>query len=216
MRRILIFVVALLIGASIMILYVRKTVYQNQTPTINKSTKQKPLAFSLEDAPTESLKGIVTLSNGIINWESRVASTESVLDITQPIQQGEYIRTNNTSQIAITFSDVATVSARENTQLEFTQTLPSSIVINQPKGTAEYTTSGLSPLSVRTLHLLTQQTKGDTVIAINDELPLITIHPLTIAVQVAFNDTDNISTVLTIPLGKTLTFNDDTRKASIR
>ena len=186
-------------------------------PTLASLVPQPTLTsnFSLENAPTESLRGGLDSMVGEIDWQDRIATQEARIFTPTTIQQGDKLLTGPKSNVSLIFPNAVTIKFSEKTTIEIMQTLPANLVFSQTTGEAEYTKTGSYPVSVRTLNLLTNIT-GDTIVSINSDKPIITLIVKSGDVTVAYNDLKYLSHEVTITAGHTYTFNSGTRKAALK
>jgi hypothetical protein len=185
---------------------------------LNSQQLKTPLAqssFSLDVAPSESLRGTIVSLSGDVSWQSR-AATEPVR-ITKPmqVQQGEEIRTLETGRATVVFSNIANIIIHPETKLNFIQTLPVNISIEQNSGTAEYMKLKDNPLSVRSLDLLIKINEGNIIVSVSDSQPYIIIDVKSGSVIVGYNDINYITRVLDVESGNRLIFKTDTKRASL-
>jgi hypothetical protein len=180
-----------------------------------EAVNQITSAFSLENAPSESLRGQISAMTGEIDWTNRVATEASKLSSPVTIQQGEELSTGVKSGLSLVFPEVCSVKFSQNTDIQIIQTLPANIFFAQISGTGEYTKTGSDPVSVRVLNLLAN-VDGDTVISINQLKPIITLTVKSGTATVAYNDLNYVSHEVTVPKGKTLTFNSGTRRVGLK
>jgi hypothetical protein len=179
--------------------------------TVNQITS----AFSLENAPSESLRGQITAMTGEIDWTDRVATEASKISSPVTIQQGEELSTGLKSNLTLEFLNTCSVKFSQSTDLQIIQTLPADIVFTQISGTGEYIKTGSDPVSVRALNLLAN-VDGDTVISINQLKPIITLTVKSSTATVAYNDLKYVSHEITISAGHTYTFNSGTRRGVLK
>ncbi len=165
--------------------------------------------FSLENAPSESLKGKIISMSGEVNWLSRVATESSKLANNTQLQQGESVMTGSEGNIKIQFGNAAEINLLPKTQIDIIQTLPDNIVFNQASGSALFKKTANYPLSVRALHLLVE-TENSVTISIDNSI--VTLKSDLGNSKAAFNDLNNESQVITVTEGSRYTFNDDTRQ----
>ena len=200
----------LLIGAGLTFFYLTS----NAKKEVAKPKKTLPVQtskFSLESAPTQSLRGNISSLSGEIRWLSRTATESALISTPQKIQQGELIQTGKDGKVSIIFPSISFKLAK-NTELEFIQALPFDFVVSQPSGAVEYTNQNANiPLSIRSMHLLMRLTSGKLTVRIDDEEGQIIVDTIEGEVTVAFNDADNITQTLAIPEDQRLTFDDETR-----
>lgn len=219
-KHVLVFLVILIAVLAGFYLYYKQKfgqVVSTPLPTITEVTSQPTSTsnFSLENAPTESLKGNIPVMTGEVDWQDRVATEAAKISSPSAIQQGEKLITGEKSTLSLVFPSAVSVKFLEKTAIEMIQTLPANLVFSQTTGMAEYTKTGGYPVSVRTLNLLTNIT-GDTIISINPDKPIITLTVKSGDVTVAYNDLKYLSHEVTITAGHTYTFNSGTRKAALK
>ena len=171
-------------------------------------TTQKTSAFSLENAPTESLRGKITAITGEIGWQGRTATEAAKLSSPITIQQGEKLSTGKKSSLSLLFSDACSLAFSENTEVEIIQTLPANIVFSQTSGRANYIKTGSYPVSIRAMSLLVEE-DGDITVSINPNLPLVTLTLTSGKATAAYNDLYYVSHEVRLTTGQTFTFNYD-------
>ena len=71
------------------------------------------------------------------------------------------------------------------------------------------------PVTVRSFHLLIEN-KGGITVSIDKIKPIVLVTINSGSATFAYNNLNNISKVLTVEEGKTLIFNDTTRKVTIK
>ena len=214
MKKIFFFLYALVIGFILVGLYFR-FVYKGEVPIIEIKIPFVGSQFSLENAPSKSLKGKIISMTGEIEWQSRVATESSKLtNSTTQIQQGESLKTLSTGNITVQFGDAAKIILLPKTKVDIIQTLTDDIVFNQTSGSATYEKTASYPVSVRILHLLVEN--GGSVTASIDELTgIITVSSDKGGATAAYNDQNNTSNIVKIPEGQKYVFNDDTRQGEL-
>lgn len=181
-----------------------------------QTNPQQVVQFSLERAPSQSMQGTILATGGSVFWQSRVATEPAVLTSPVRIQQGEKIETRESGTISVEFPNVSTIDVSEKSALSFVQTLPTSLVISQTRGTVRYTKpAGATPLAVRYKSLLIELTEGTIDVAITEKQPAVSITVHKGTATAAFNDSSEVSQLLTVASGRQLYFNDDTRRATI-
>lgn len=215
MKKIIFFVVAIPVGFAAIYFYF-KSQKTETNPVVQIKIPFVGSQFSLENAPSQSLKGLVISSSGDIGWQGRVATEESKLKENIEIQQGESVATKENGNITIQFGKDATVSLLPKTKVDIIQTLSADIVFNQASGSAVYIRSGSSPVSIRAAHLLIEN--GDTVSIIFNDLNknLVSVEAVSGTAKIAFNDSSFTSNVITITEDQTYVFNDDTRQGELK
>lgn len=188
------------------------TVPLKNSVTLNPSPT---LAFSLENAPSGTIKGAITKMEGDVSWQSRVATEAAIITAPITIQQGENLKTGSKSGILLNFQDAVSVDISENTEIDVIQTLPTNIVYSQPSGSAKYFKLGTFPVSVRTKYLLAA-IDGDVTISYDQAKPAITLKISNGSATLAYNDKKYISHEVVLSKGQTYTFNYDTRKGVVK
>lgn len=173
-------------------------------------------AFSLENPPSDSLTGEVTLISGKVGWISRVAATATLISSPIKLRQGESIAIYENGSANINWPAFGNISANSNTQLNFIQTLPENFVIQQTKGTATYNRTGVNPMSIIALDLLIDIKSGENTISINKDLSKITVNVKSGSLSVAFDDIENNTNVVSLKSGDEYIFNDNTRLGLIK
>ncbi|MBI3888149.1 hypothetical protein HY310_03735 [Candidatus Microgenomates bacterium] len=149
----------------------------------------KPTAFSIENAPINSLRGYVATLSGRVNWLSRVATEPALLN-TNILQQGDTLITSDSARLKISFKDT-NISLEPKTEVEIIQTLPDQLVFNQKSGEATYS----GELSVRSLRLLSKISGTVSIKIKNDLIYLNIVEGKAIA---AFNDINFNSKVVEV------------------
>jgi hypothetical protein len=181
------------------------------SPTILIATSQPTPAFSLENAPSESLRGQITEMKGNIDWQGRTATEAAKISIPITIQQGENLITEEGSSLSLNFPGACSLNFSEKTEIDIIQTLPADMVFSQASGAAEYSKTGSYPIDIRSSALLTELT-GEATISRNPQKPVVTVFVKSGSAVVAYNDLKYISHEVTINAGQTYTFNYGTRK----
>ena len=171
--------------------------------------------FSIETAPSESLRGKIISMTGEISWQSRIATEAAKISVPQTIQQGEKLITGEKSNLSLDFPNACSVEFSPQTEIEIIQTLPKNIVFSQTSGTGEYVKTGSYPVSVRVLSLLAEN-DGDMIVSVDPENPLIILTQKSGQTIVAYNDLNYVSHETTIASGRTLTFNYGKRRAVLK
>jgi len=178
-------------------------------------TPQPISNFSLENAPSESLRGQITEMKGSVDWQGRTATGAAKIFTPITVQQGENLITEGGGSLTLVFPSACTINFSEKTELDIIQTLPADIVFSQVSGVAEYLNTGSYPVDIRTSTLLTEL-NGDATISRNPQKPVVTVFVKSGSAVVAYNDLKYISHEVTINAGKTFTFNYGTRKGVVK
>ncbi|CAN5148651.1 hypothetical protein BH09PAT1_BH09PAT1_4640 [soil metagenome] len=214
MKSILIFISCIVLGFFIVFFtFSKKATTDIARP---KEAKELPISqFSVENPPSNSLHGDITLLSGATKWQSRTATEASVITQKRSIQQGETLLTGDTGNVSVAFPDML-FTLTENSTLNFIQTLPSNVVLEQKEGNITYENTSSNPLAIRVYPMLIEQIQSTAKISIDDDLGTTTIKITTGSATVAYNDSDNISTVEKITAGHTMTFDTSTRTSVIK
>ncbi|NMB56874.1 hypothetical protein GYA19_02975 [Candidatus Beckwithbacteria bacterium] len=172
--------------------------------------------FSLDKAPKDSLQGQISSLNNEVFWQSRIATQASAITVPQMIQQGELLKTGEKGEVKVEFTNVASVKLGSSSEVNFIQTLPVNLVLEQTQGQVEYQKVGQTPIAVRILHLLIEQDEGKIIIdKIQDEAVII-VKIASGSAKIAFNDLDYNSQVVTLKAGEKFIFDDNTRTFDIK
>lgn len=174
------------------------------------SSIQAP-AFTLEDAPTNSLKGEIVNMNGELEWQSRLATESASLYSVQTVQQGERLVTGKQSSLVFEFPQSCKVEMSQETDIDIIQTLPDDVVFSQNEGQATYTQVGSYPISIRAKYLLLE-VNGVVDVVVDSDDTEVTVSIASGNATAAYNDLNYESHVLTISEGEEYIFNYGTRK----
>lgn len=214
MKYVLIFLFPFLITFSAVFFYFRlKDTITIPTVSIKKLIGSSD--FSLEVAPSESLKGTIATMSGEVKWENRVATEAAVLKNFVGVEQGESLETGKDGVITVQFSDKAKITLGASSHVEIVQTLPVDLVFFQTLGQIEYIKTGDSNVSIRIKHLLIENA-GDIEVLIDKVKPIVQVSVKSGSAKLAYNDSDNISQIVEVLNGETAAFNDDSRQVVIK
>lgn len=214
MRSIILFIVAILIGSCAIIVLQIAKVQKTKTEVIKFVNSRSD--FSIEKAPSQTVKGIITAVKGDIKWQSRLATVSAELGENRTVFQGESLETGFDGSLLVNLLPNNRISFAADSQLEFAQLLPSNFVFNQHKGAINYESSGETPISVRSLHLLTRMENGLMEISIEKDTGIITVSPIKGIISIGYNDLDNLTHTETVPAGGRFVFDDTTRTAELK
>lgn len=170
--------------------------------------------FSLEQAPSKSLRGRLRSIVGDVKLQSRLATEPAALSSEAEILQGEALATGEDGSLTVEFENGALLNISAESHVDFVQTLPEHIVMIQKEGIVEYQPAKNSFLSVRSMHLLADITAG-TYVTIEKDAEFLIFTVKKGSVNVAFNNLENVTTKAIIAEGETYIFNDDTREGEI-
>lgn len=186
---------------------------QEQPPETVVKERRPTSSFSIEPAPSESIKGTISDRRGELLWESRMATEPATLSDNVLIQQGERLVTKDSGSVQIDFPRLGSISLNENTDLSFIQTLPVNFVVNQTKGFVEYEIVGDVPLSIRIRSAILTKDNGNIEVTVTEGDSLIRISPLTGTATIGFNDLEYVSRVFELREGETYEYDSDQRTA---
>lgn len=181
-----------------------------------KETFHSPIAiddqFLIANAPSNSLKGTIESFSGDVQWESRTATQPAKLSNPIIIQQGEKVITGKNGKIALIFPEIENINLHPDSDLSIVQTLPSHFVFEQTGGVVDYSNTQNTSLSIRTLHMLITATQATITIAIDKDTHDIVLSLNKGSAILAFNNKENISTVIHLSTGDQYLYNDDDRE----
>lgn len=192
--------------------------FEKAKKLLNVGELKSPTAtspFSLINAPSESLRGTITSLSGEVHWQSRIATIPAVITKPMQIQQGEDLITGETGQATVVFADIVNIHIYPEAELDFIQTLPSNILINHNKGTAEYKNLNADSLSVRSQSLLIKINQGEIEISKNEAEPYIIVDVKEGSITTAYNDINYITQMTDVSSGNRFIFSIDTKMARI-
>ena len=219
MKRATLFLIPFLITAAGIVGYFKltqkiSTISIPNFPSVSFSDLVKFSRFSLEKAPSQSLVGKIAVMTGDVEYEKRLATESAKLNSKVDVQQGESLSTGENGNLVLTFEKAVEVSMSPDSKVGIIQTLPANMVFSQSMGIAEYKKLVDIPVSVRTRRLLIEN-GGDITVTLDEVEPIITISVNSGNATFAYNNLDNVSQLLTVDGGKTLTFNESTRRAVV-
>jgi hypothetical protein len=213
MKSLFLFLVFFLFGIVIVVSYKLLAKSPGKPITNIVKTISKP-EFSIAEAPSESIKGKITSMTGGVQWQSRTANEFSETNSQISLQQGEAIQTEETGNVAAEFPNAASIIVNPKTEIDFIQTLPSSILFNIASGSAEIKKLSDKPISERAMHLLIKQNDGEVEIAIDKDKSIVNLHVVSGSITVSYNDLSLNSSVTNFKDGQNVSFNDLTRVLS--
>lgn len=212
MKNIILFILYFLLGVLLVFSFKKANQIfssrQLKTPIATSS-------FSLNDAPNESLRGTIVSLSGEVGWQSRIATEPAQINKPIQIQQGEGIVTNDTGQATVVFSKTANIIIAPKTVINFIQTLPVNILIEQNSGTAKYEKLSGNSLSVRSQGLLIKINQGVIDISVSENQPYVFVDVKSGSITAGYNDVNYITQVLNVASDNRLVFRTDTKKASL-
>lgn len=168
-------------------------------------------SFSLEQAPSESLRGTIATLAGEVSYVGRIATEAAIISPGQPVQQGENYLTGAESSVTINFGEAVRILMEENAEVDVIQTLPGKMVFSQVDGIVTYMAS--ENVTVRTAYLLTQL-NGEVRIGRDSAKSMVTVDMASGSAVAAYNDGDYQSHTIELETGQVLQFNYDTRQVA--
>ena len=215
MKKILLGIIFFLLGATAALgIYFAKN-HSVPEPIITigkKASSFEPTKFSLENAPSESIKGQITNMSGEIWWQSRTATEPAKLTEAITIQQGETLIASDEGKLTVSFSPAATITLFPETQVEIIQTLPLNLVFNQTKGIGQYQVSGTSPVTIRSFNLIVNIDKGLLNIDTDEETGVVILSLKTGAAKVGYNSPEFESRVWQLEPGDIFEYDSNERR----
>lgn len=174
--------------------------------------KFEPTKFSLEQAPSDSIKGRITAMTGGIWRQERTATEPARLTEPTTIQQGEVLIASDEAKLTATFNPALTLTLFPDTQVEIIQTLPLNLVFNQSKGVGQYQTTGSSSVTIRSLNLIVNLDNGLLNVDTDEETGAIILSLKTGKAKVAYNNPDFLSRVWELEPGDVFSYDSNERK----
>jgi hypothetical protein len=212
MKNILFFFVFLLVGTGLVFGY--RYLTKQQTGFLLHQPKIAT-AFSLKNAPRDSLKGKIATMSGSVTWLSRVATRPVTLSAPGYIQQGESLGTGKNGKAGVVIQNSGEVILTPDSHVNFIQMLPVNIVLDQDKGVVIYENTGQNAMSVQTLDLITSVNGALAVISLDQKTNTVTITVEKGSVTEGYEDLQNNSNVVNVPAGNIYTFDDTTRVGTV-
>ncbi len=212
-KYLLLFILSIGLGFAILLLgYIY---FYNQPVTL-----QNPLLpvthFSLENAPSDSLKGKISSLSGNVAWESRTSAIANLISEPITIWQGEEVITQGNGNADVVFPNGINLHMFSSSDLSIIQTLPADIVFEQNQGTIEYQNfQGKLPLSINALDLLLNVNKGSVKILVDKDNSVVNVFVSSGSATAAFTDTDNNPKVQKIDKGSKATFDNNAKTINI-
>ena len=211
MKQILLFLGCVGIGIAVVIWYPK----QKSTPVPTSISPTTIPAFSIEEAPSNALQGTMRNLDGDVSWQSRTATEPALLTSPVPVRQGELIRTAENGSVTVLFPGSCSIDIGTDAIVDVIQTLPGHIVLRQDQGTVLYNATADCPLSVRTRRILTVIQEGTIAVNLDADSDLISVRVRKGVAEVAYNDVDNVSTVLSVREGERFLFDNVERQGEI-
>lgn len=211
MKYILLFLVFVGIGMAAIIWYPKQTI--TPAPTSTNPTTIPP--FSIQEPPSNALQGTMRDMDGDVLLQSRTATEPALLTSPVPVRQGELIRTAENGSVTVLFPGACSIDIGTDAIVDIIQTLPGHIVFRQDQGTVLYNAAPDCPLSVRTRRLLTVIREGTIAVNLSADSDLVSIRVRKGVAEVAYNDVNNVSTVIPVREGERFLFDNGERQGEV-
>ncbi len=218
MKKLILFIICFAFGILIILNYfIWQPIKEPPSPKETKTTQVEKLDPKelIDNPPKNSIKGELTTLDGEVKWQSRAATESAAITELQPIQQGELIETGEDGTVEVSFENAITASLSEKSSLDFPQTLPDKFMFIQRSGEVLYTNSKDFALSVRSHALISLLKNGSMKITIAEDEPVITVQNTEGIVEIAYNDSDLVSHIVTLESGETFSFDTEERTGEI-
>lgn len=186
--------------------------------TLNSQQFKTPLAassFSLNNAPSKSLRGTIVSLFGDVGWQSRIATEPAQITKPMQIQQGEKIVVKEEGLAHVAFSRIVDIAIYPKTEIDFIQTLPSNILIEQNSGKSDYIKINNNSLSIRSLGLLIKIIQGEITVSVSENQPYITVDIKKGSITAGYNDLDYTTQTLSVSSHERLIFRTDTKRVTL-
>ena len=177
-----------------------------------KASNFESTKFSLEQAPSDSIRGQITGMSGEIWWQSRTATEPAKLTEAITIQQGETLIASDEGKLTVSFNQAATITLFPETRVEIIQTLPLNLVFNQTQGVGQYLVSGPTPVTVRSLNLIVNLDDGLLVVDTDEETGAIILGLKTGRAKVGYNSPEFDSKVWQLEPGDVFEYDNNERR----
>lgn len=172
----------------------------------------EPTKFSLDQAPSDSIKGQIINMTGEIWWQSRTATEPAQLKDTISVQQGEIWIASESGNLTIEFAPAATITLFPKTKIEIVQTLPLNLVFNQIQGITQYQAFGSSPVTIRSLNLIVNLEDGLLVVDTDEATGAIILGLKTGRAKVGYNSPEFDSKVWELEPGDVFEYDGNLRR----
>ena len=215
MKQIFLGIIVFLLGASAALLIFFARNHSVPEPIISigkKASNFETTKFSLEQAPSDSIRGQITGMSGEIWWQSRTATEPAKLSEPAIIQQGETLIASESGNITVNFDPAAKLTLFPETKVGIIQTLPLNLVFHQTKGVSQYLVSGASPVTIRSLNLIANIDEGLFVIDTNEETGAIILSLKAGSGQVGYNSPEFDSKVWELEPGDVFEYDSNERR----
>lgn len=211
MKSVVIFILFLFLG---FILFIGYSYWENEQNNFINPNSPITTTFSMNNAPSTSLKGTIATMSGTVTWLSRTAKNPVQLQSPRSIQQGETLGTGKNSNVGVLINNAAAVSLSSNSDVNFIQMLPINLVMAQDKGTATYQNTGQNAMTVTTRDLITAVNRAWAVISVDPTAQTVTVAVQKGSVTEGYEDAHDNSTVVTVGAGQQFVFDDTTQEGT--
>lgn len=174
-----------------------------------------PPTFSLDEAPSSSLRGQILSLTGDTYWISRIATEPATLTSSTIIQQGESVDASDSGKLVVAFGQAGKITLSNKAKIDVIQTLPVNLVFSQIRGSVIYEASQDSPFSVRSYHLLVTLHTGSMTVDVNEKIGSVTLVISQGNATVAYNDERFTSQTYAVKEGQRFVFDDSTQTGRI-
>lgn len=189
---------------------------QNIT-TLHISLFEPKTQFSIQNAPSQSLKGKTINLSGAVSYQSRAANFGLSITTQTDIVQGDSLSTLGNGKALVIFGKIGNVSLLPNTQVNFIQTLPQNFVVQQTEGLSIYQRAGKIPFTVRAFDLIVDLSDNSSVsIGVDKDKSIVTIDIQKGIANLAFTDLNNVSNVVNLTQGEKAIFNNNTQSLNLQ
>lgn len=215
MKRIILGILCVLLGVAgaLGLFFAKNHSRPERIITIGKKTGNfEPTKFSLENAPSDSIKGQITGMTGDIWWQSRTATEPAQLTEAIAIQQGEVLIASEAGKLTASFNPALTLTLFPDTRVEIIQTLPLNLVFNQTMGIGQYQVSGSSIVTIRSFNLIVNLDGGLLVVDTDGETGEIILGLKTGKAKVGYNSPEFDSKVWELEPGDVFSYDSSERK----
>ena len=205
------------IGITSTILYFGKISLgdQKRFENIISPTVTPILTFSLDEAPSKSLVGVVFPVTGNVGIITRTATEAAKIDAKTEIKQGESIVVGTDSTAKLEFSGMLRADIDTDTQLDLIQTLPANIVISQNTGKVTYVKTSEIPLTVRIFRLIVDFTQASIEIEVDAKLNTTRVSILEGDATLAYNNLSGVVVKKQLASGEVFLFSNLTRSGRV-
>jgi hypothetical protein len=194
--------------------------YKISPANINTPLKPQNLSktsFSIDNPPSDSLKGNITSISGSVSFQPRSSDYASTIKDPRLIVQGDEISTLGNGKASISFPNIGNISLSPDTHLNIVQSLSQNFVTQITQGEANFQRIGNIPLSVISLDLsitLDDGTDIDVIADKDNSEVLFTINKG--EVTFTYTDTSDDTSVIKAKEGKQIIFDNNTKTFNVK